>query len=93
MVVVQQNRDCPRTGAVPGFCGPNQRSFIVRKHLGQPPMWPGTVPGLLRFYLSSTILPKYILIYIQIIPTRGQSVSGAGWILSGQAKPVAAANG
>ena len=35
-------------GAVPDFCGVTSRSFIVRKHLGQPPMGLGTVPSLLQ---------------------------------------------
>ncbi len=35
-------------GAVPGFCDTNHRSFIARKHLGQPPMDLGTVPRLLN---------------------------------------------
>jgi len=48
----QQNRDCPRMGAVPGFCGTNQHSFIARKHLGQPPMDLGTVPRLLQHCLN-----------------------------------------
>jgi addiction module HigA family antidote len=43
-----QNRDCPRMGAVPGFCGANHHGFIARKHPGQPPMEPGTAPSLLH---------------------------------------------
>ncbi len=35
-------------GAVPGFCDASHRIFMIRKHLGQPPMGLGTVPSLLR---------------------------------------------
>ncbi len=38
----QQNRDCPRTGAVPGLCGANRDSFM--KLLGQPPLTLGINP-------------------------------------------------
>jgi len=48
----QQNRDCPRTGAVPGLCGVNRDSFMARKLLGQPPMTLGTVPSLLQSCLN-----------------------------------------
>ncbi len=44
----EQNRDCPRTGAVPGFCGANRHRSMARKHPGQPQMKLGTVPSLLR---------------------------------------------
>jgi len=40
----QQNRDCPRMGAVPGFCGANQRSFLTRKLHGTAPGGPGDSP-------------------------------------------------
>jgi len=44
----QQNRDCPRMRAVPGFCGANRQRCMVRKHLGQPQVGLGTVPNLRR---------------------------------------------
>ncbi len=39
-------------GAVPGFCGADDHSFMARKLSGQSPMVLGTVPSLLQYWLN-----------------------------------------